>query len=103
MVDHPLGKEVLPHVNRPLLHPAQCAPAHLTVGQLVQKDAVRDSIKSLTKIQKSHVHRLPFTHQAGDLMLEGRQMSEAGLSLCDPMLTVPDAGIVLEMPFSSTQ
>ena len=32
---------------------------------------MRDSIKSLMKIQKSHIHRLPFTHEAGDLMLEG--------------------------------
>lgn len=94
---------MFPHVKRPVLHPAQRAPAHPTAGQLVQKDAVRDSIKSLTKIQKSPIHRLPFTHEARDLIVEGCQVSETGLSLCEPTPTVPDDGIALEMPFSSTQ
>jgi len=74
---------MFPPVKRPVPHPALCAPAHLTAGQLVQKDTVRDSMKSLTKIQRSHIHRLPFTHQAGDLLVEGHQVGETGLSLCD--------------------
>ncbi|KAK4806162.1 hypothetical protein QYF61_001085 [Mycteria americana] len=58
---HHRGPE-LHTVLKPVLHPAHCEPAHPTVGQLVQKDAVRDSIKSLTKIQKDYIHRLPFIH-----------------------------------------
>jgi len=59
--DHPLSKELLPNAKRPVLHPVQCSSALLTAGQLVQKDAVRVCIKSLSKIWKSHIQRLPFT------------------------------------------
>jgi len=37
-------------------------PTYPTVGQLVQKDVVRDSIKDLTKIHKNYTHHLPFIH-----------------------------------------
>ncbi|CAM9921516.1 unnamed protein product [Bubo scandiacus] len=46
----------------PVLHPVHCEPVHPTVGQFVQKDAVRDSIKSLTKTQKNYIHYFPFIH-----------------------------------------
>jgi len=72
-------------------------------SQLVRKHAVRDSIKSLTTIQRSHIHHLPFTHQAGDLLAEGHQVGETGLSLCEPTLTRPDDGSVLDRPFRGTQ
>lgn len=35
---------------------------HLTVGQFVQKDAMKDIIKGLTEIQKSYFYCLPFIH-----------------------------------------
>ena len=35
--DCPLGKEMFPPVKRPVLHPEQCAPAHLTVHNLSRR------------------------------------------------------------------
>lgn len=64
--------------------------AHFTVGQLVQKDAVRDRIKSINKTQKNHIHCLPFTLWAGDFITEGCQISVRGCSFCEATLTVPD-------------
>lgn len=49
---------------QPVLHPIHREPAHPTVRQLLQKGAVRDNIKSLTKIQKNYIHLLPFILQA---------------------------------------
>ncbi|XP_009946112.1 PREDICTED: lymphokine-activated killer T-cell-originated protein kinase-like, partial [Leptosomus discolor] len=36
---------------------------NMTAGQHVRKDAVRDSVKSLTNIQKNSIHRPPFIHR----------------------------------------
>lgn len=62
MCNHPLSKEMFLNVNRPVLHPVQYASAHLAARQLVRKDALRDSIKSIMKIQESHIHLLLFAH-----------------------------------------
>ena len=55
----PIHYNPLSFALQPVLHPAHHKPTHPTVGQLVQKDAVRDSIKTLTKIQKNYFFDLP--------------------------------------------
>jgi len=35
---------------------------YLRIGQLVQKDAVRDSIEGFSEIQKDYIHWLPFVN-----------------------------------------
>lgn len=77
------------HAIQPVLHTTHLIAAYLTAGQLVQWDAVRNSIKSHTEIQTNYVHHLPFIHQMGDLFVEEYQISKTGLSLCEPMLPVP--------------
>ena len=42
-------------------------------------------MKGLTKIQNDYVQCFPFTHQAGDLIMEGDQITKAGLSLDESM------------------
>jgi len=49
----PIEYNTLSSALLPVLHPVHCECAHPAVGQLVQKDAVMDSIKSLTKIKKT--------------------------------------------------
>lgn len=51
---------------------------YLTAGQILQKDAVKDSIKGLTEIQKDYVCCLPFIQQADDLIMEGVQITKTG-------------------------
>lgn len=50
-------------------------------GQLDQKDAVRESIKDLTKILEDYVHPFPFIHQVGDLIIKGDQITKKLLCL----------------------
>lgn len=48
---------------QPALYPVHWEPPDLTGGQPLQKVAVRDSVKSLIKIQKSYIKHLPFIDQ----------------------------------------
>lgn len=60
----PASLSILYNTLSPALQPVLSAhhlPAHFTV-RLVQKDAGRDNIKSLIKIQKTHIHHLPFIY-----------------------------------------
>lgn len=52
-------------------------PVYLTVGQFVQKDIVRRSIKGLPEIQKDSVLCLPLSQQTGDLIIEEDHISKA--------------------------
>lgn len=56
---------------------------HLTV---VQNNTVRDSAKSLVKVQQNY-HHLPIVHYSSKLSTEGDQIRETGLCFHGPMLT----------------
>lgn len=51
----PFTKTPLSNIVRPVHHPAKHKLIYLTDGCCVQKDAIRDSIKDLTEIQKDRV------------------------------------------------
>lgn len=80
--------------TEPVHHPVQHRPICHTVGQSV-KDAIRDNNKGLTEIQRNCIHCLPFIHQIGDLVMEGDQITKAGLPLRECLQTVPDISFVL--------
>lgn len=58
----PIHYSPLDSALQPGLHPAHCELAHPTGGQLVHKDAVRYSIKSLTKIQANYSYPLSLNY-----------------------------------------
>lgn len=61
---------------------------YLTAGQILQKDAAKDSIKGLTEIQKDYVCCLPFIQQADDLIIEGDQITKTVFPLVNPCLII---------------
>lgn len=79
---------------QPVLVPVHHELTYPTVSQLVQKDAVRGSIKCLAEIQKNNIHHLLLIYTAGDLIIKGYQASYAELPGYAPVLTVPDDCIV---------
>lgn len=48
---------------------------------------MRDSITGFAKIHKHSVCHLPSINQAGEVIMEGNEISKSGLSLDKPMLT----------------
>lgn len=85
------ASQTLPHSLQPfeLYHRTSSSPraawTYLSHGWTIRpKDAVRDSIKGLTEIQKDYVHCLSFIHKAGDLIIEGDQITKVGLPLMNP-------------------
>lgn len=68
---------------QPVLHPMYPITFHLTV---VQNNTVRDSAKSLVKVQQNY-HHLPIAHYSSELSTEGDQIRETGLCFHGPMLT----------------
>lgn len=71
----PIWYNPLSSALQTVLHWAYHEPALPTVGQLVQKDVVRNGIKSLAKIQ-NYVCHLPFIHKVRDLILEGYKIKQ---------------------------
>jgi len=66
----------------------------LIVEQFLQKDAVREGIKHLIKIQKDCIHCLLFIHEAKDLTI-GDKNTKAGHAFHEFLLTMPDKVFVL--------
>lgn len=62
---------------QPVHHLAWSEPVYPTVGQFVQEDIVRSSIKGLPEIQKDSVLCLPPSQQTGDLIIEEDHISKA--------------------------
>lgn len=59
------------------------------VNEFIQKDAIGDRMKNIKKkkkISKYCIHRLPFIHSVGDLIIVGDQLTEAGYYLYEPVL-----------------
>lgn len=49
------------------------------------------SVKCLNKVQTDNVYRLSLISQAGHLVVEGDQVSQAGHTLYELMMTGPDS------------
>lgn len=71
----PIWYNPLSSALQTVLHWAHHEPALPIVGQLVLKDVVRNSIKSLAKIQ-NYICHLPFIHKVRDLILEGYKIKQ---------------------------
>ena len=66
--------------------------------QLLQEDAVGDSVKGFTKAQMDNIHSLSLIHLVSHPVIEGDQAVQAGPTFPAPMLAGTDALVVLHVP-----
>lgn len=95
----------LPHsalcpTPEPGAHPSHDGFVHLCAGYFIQ-DTVRDSIESITEIQKDSISWLPLVSSMDNFVVKGN--CQGGLCPHEPVLAVTSDYIVLHMSFSNSQ
>ncbi|KAK4831749.1 hypothetical protein QYF61_018947 [Mycteria americana] len=71
--------------------------------QLLQENAVGDSVKGFTTVQVDNIYSLSLIHRVGHLVVEGDQVGQAGPAFHEPMLAGPDPLVGLHMSVECTQ
>ncbi|KAJ7399962.1 hypothetical protein BTVI_109728 [Pitangus sulphuratus] len=83
--------------------PAKSATVQAMSSQLVQENAVRDSIEGFTEVQVDSIHSLSFIYEVGHLVIKRNQVGQAGPAFPKPLLAGPDTLVVLNMPCDGTE
>ena len=65
--------------------------------QLLQENAVGDSVKDFAEVYVDYINSLSFTHQVGHSVIKGDQVGQARPAFHEPMLAGPDPLIILHV------